>query len=130
MPRDRSMTDGCKPSTSMDAPSTSAPQRRATATGIPASPPPVPDPVDTERRSSTKSLDKMRSFFTAATKSMSPTSASFKRALSPRAPSPPGESSLAEHHDKGRFVASSSEEDLAQQCTENLEIERVASVEC
>ena len=34
------------------------------------------------------------------------------------------------YHDKGRFVASSSEEDLAQQCTENLEIERVASVEC
>ena len=65
MPRDRSMTDGCKPSTSTDAPSTSAPQRRATA-----------------------------------------------------------------YHDKGRFVASSSEEDLAQQCTENLEIERVASVEC
>ena len=85
MPRDRSMTDGCKPSTSTDAPSTSAPQRRATATGIPASPPPVPDPVDTERHS---------------------------------------------YHDKGRFVASSSEEDLAQQCTENLEIERVASVEC
>ena len=39
-------------------------------------------------------------------------------------------SSLNSYHDKGRFVASSSEEDLAQQCTENLEIERVASVEC
>ena len=109
MPRDRSMTDGCKPSTSTDAPSTSAPQRRATATGIPASPPPVPDPVDTERRSSTKSLDKMRSFFTAATKSMSPTSASFKRALSPRAPSPPGESSLAEQLDAARAKAAALE---------------------
>ena len=39
-------------------------------------------------------------------------------------------SSLNSYHDKGRFVASSSEEDLAQQCTDNLEIERVASVEC